>query len=538
MSLHSQTIHEVQIEFEKVVLESLKTAIHQISLDSYSIPATKFLQVLNFDPNNLSADLLNYLMYQQMVWEEMNKIKSQFYPLLPKYGKTAPNANSKPEEKRAFGQFCDSQGFIAEISKVMKRFASYPSPPVEIFSDPRPSMKSVRHYIMLRDSQLTGTKYQFLEELGNRWGISAEAFDKVTFQHFSDLENNEVELNSVDKQEGNNRNKIQQLLEFPDQWQELLASLQPSDLKELEETVITGSLLDTANKLLSISNRTKKNLPDFPLFKTFFQLFGRTVKKERSEEQRYYEDFLYAIWKESFVNTILTLRESGIEQAREVWKQMYEGLDFNIDMLIKTAEETSILEKLDSVDLEKTSLDDIRNQFMDQFLRDEIPGVIKAVKGFLATVKKEDNQSVKLEIARAFRMTESSVSITKQGQLAALAKTVADGMELTSADFNWIRLHEEDIVSALDAIEQLRMVSLNEAVLTLEKIDKLDSVQSRWNNLTRDLKEKAPDGKKDLEGTHQNHNFKDESGFDFFGDLTGSLDDDLGNLNLDALDKE
>lgn len=537
MSIHAQSIHEVQIEFEKVVIESLKVSVHQLALDAYSIPATRFLQILNTDQDNLTPELLSYLSYQQMVWEEVNKVKSQFYLILPKYNKTAPGINSKPEEKNEFGKFCESQGFVTQISTLMKRFASYPTPPLELFNDNRPVGKSVRHYVMLRDAQLNGTNLQFMEELGNRWGISTAAFQKAPFATYQDLLNNEKNADEMVNSDEENRSKIQHLLEFPAEWQELLASLHHNELQELEQTVITGSLLDTANSLLGISNKTKKQLPDFPLFKTYLSLFGRVQKKERSEEQKYFEDFLYAIWKESFVNTILTLRESGLDAAREVWKQMYEGLDFNLEMLLKTAEETDILEKLDSVDLEKTSLDDIRNQFMDQFLRDEIPGVVKAIRGFVTTLKKEDSQPVKVEMARAFRMTESSVNISKQGQLANLAKTVADGLELSSADFIWIREHEKDIETAVEAIEQLRMISLDEAVLTLEKIELLDGVQSRWQNLTRELKEKAPDSKAELEGTHKDHNFKDESGFDFFGDLTGSLGDDLNDLNFDALDK-
>lgn len=537
MAIHAQSIHEVQVEFEKIVLESLKGTIHQLALDAYSIPATRFLQVVSTDQDNLTSDLLSYLSYQQMVWEEVNKVKSEFYVLLPKYHKAAPNLNSKPDEKVEFGRFCENQGFINFISQVMTRFRNYPTPPLELFNDNRPVGKSVRHYVMLRDAQLNGMNFQFLEELGNRLGLSVAAFEKVPYTTYQNLVNNELESRVEVDVGAANRTKIQRLLEFPDEWQDLLAALPVNELEELENTIINGSLLDTANNLLVISNKTKKQLPDFPLFKTYLSLFGRSQKKERSEEQQYFEDFLYAIWKESFVNTILTLRESGLEAARKVWAQMYEGLDFNLEMLIKSAEETEIFEKLDSVDLEKTSLDDIRNQFMDQFVRDEIPGVVKAIRGFVQTLKKEDNQPVKIEMARAFRMTESSVNISKLNQLAGLAKVVADGLELSSADFAWIREHEKDIENAVEAIEQLRMISLEEAVLTLEKIDMLDNVQSRWQNLTRELIEKSPDAKAEIVGTHDNHNFKDDSGFDFFGDLTGSLGDDLDNLNFDALDK-
>ncbi len=533
-----KTIQEVQAEFEKSALNALRKSVHQISIDAFSVSATRFLQIMNLNQDFLTPELLNHLSFQQMIWEDLNRVKSLFFTVLSDLGATAPTVSSPLEDRRDFATYCEAKGFISELSKVMTRYKTYPEPPENLKGKTiLEDLKPVVGYLQLRHAQLLATKVQFLEDVSHRWGISSETLENPPFANFDDLVRIQTSLHQPVEETDTNRRKIQDLFEFPASWQEHLSTLPESELKDLEQTILMGTILGTAQKLISIANDSKRILPDFPIFKTYLQLFGKANPLKRSEEQSYFEDFLYAVWKEGFTNTILTLRESGLQAAQEVWNQMYQDLDFNTDMLIQSAEQTQLFTQLEELDKSTVSMDDIRNQFMDQFLRDEIPGVVKAVRGFIVTLMREDNDPVRIEMARAFRMTESSLNVSKQGQMKEIAELVADVLESDSGTYTWIRKHSQDIEDALQAIESLRMIALEEEVLTLEKIELLDSVSSRWKKYIQDLNIDRG-GPKAKPADAKAHNFKDDSGFDFFGDLTGSLGDDLENLDLGALDKE
>lgn len=531
------TIQEVQAEFEKSALTALKRAVHQISIDAFSVSATRFLQIMNLNQDFMTSELLNHLSFQQMIWEDLNRVKSLFFTVLSDLGATAPTISSPLEDRRDFAVYCEAKGFIGELSKVMTRYKTYPEPPQTLaVKSVLNELKPVISYVQLRHAQLLATKAQFLEDVSHRWGVGSETLENPPYARFEDLVRIQTSLNKPEEQTDSNRNKIQQLLEFPPLWQEHLATLPQSQLLELEQIILMGSILETAQKLISIANDSKIILPDFPIFKTYLQLFGKVNPLKRTEEQSYFEDFLYAIWKEGFTNTILTLRESGLMAAQEVWNQMYQDLDFNTDMLIQSAEQTKLFSQLEELDKTDVSMDDIRNQFMDQFLRDEIPGVVKAVRGFMVTLQREDNEPIRIETARAFRMTESSLNVSKQGQMKEIAELVADVLESDAGTFQWIRKHDQDVEDALLAIESLRMIALEEEVLTLEKIELLDSVTSRWKKHILDLN--IDRGSSKAKPAETKANFKDDSGFDFFGDLTGALGDDLESLDFGALDKE
>lgn len=533
-----KTIQEVQAEFEKSALTALKRAVHQISIDAFSVSATRFLQIMNLNQDFMTTELLDHLSFQQMIWEDLNRVKSLFFTVLSDLGATAPTVSSPLEDRRDFAVYCEAKGFIGELSKVMTRYKTYPDPPETLVGKSvLNELKPVLSYVLLRHAQLQATKVQFLEDVSHRWGVGSETLENPPYTGFEDLVRIQSALFRPEENTNSNRNKIQELLEFPGAWQEHLATLPQSELLELEQIILMGTVLETAQKLISIANDSKRILPDFPIFKTYLQLFGKVNPLKRSEEQCYFEDFLYAIWKEGFTNTILTLRESGLQAAQEVWNQMYQDLDFNTDMLIQSAEQTQLFSQLEELDKTDVSMDDIRNQFMDQFLRDEIPGVVKAVRGFLVTLQKEDNEPVRIETARAFRMTESSLNVSKQGQMKEIAELVADVLESDAGSIQWIRKNSQDIEDSLLAIESLRMIALEEEVLTLEKIELLDSVTSRWKKHILELKiDRSASKSKSAEP--KNLNFKDDSGFDFFGDLTGSLGDDLESLDFGALEKE
>ncbi|NUQ82197.1 MAG: hypothetical protein HUU10_11365 [Bacteroidetes bacterium] len=527
-------IQDIQQEFEKASVDWLRRSVHQISVDAFSLPATRFLQLMNLDSDSIPADYFDPLSMQQMIWEEINKVKTRFFSILSDLGATAPTGSSPIAEKQDFATYCEYSGFIGDLAAVMVHYQTYPVPSDSIRKEQAPDKRVIAQYVLLRHTQLEASKAQFLQDIANRWGLKPETLLLAPYKTYAELVDREKRQTSIPAGD-TNKSRIQRLLEFPDSWMRLLGRTPASELIELEQTLVTGTIFDTSRSLLTIANNSTERLPDFPIFQTYLQLFDEKAIK-RTGEQVFFEDFLYAVWKEAFTNTVVTLRESGVEKAREVWNVMYQDLDFNTDMLVHSASETNILTQLSELDKRAESLDDIRNQFMDQFLRDEIPGVVKAVRGFLQTLIKEDNEPIRVEMARAFRMTESSININSHRQLKEAAELVADVLEDPKADFKWIRAHKEDILGSLEVIDILREIALGDAVMTLETIEKTESFTTLWNGLIQKLgivrgaaKPKAePDVK----------NFKDDSGIDFFGDLTDSLGDDLAALDPGALPTE